>query len=57
MYPRIPWELVTDPLESAEHTLGTVGLGEFRASRVCAMAQTVSRCPSIAGAEFSQLLM
>jgi len=26
MYPRIPWELVADPLESAEHTLGTTAL-------------------------------
>jgi hypothetical protein len=23
MYPRIPWELVVDPLQSAEHSLGT----------------------------------
>jgi hypothetical protein len=23
IYPRIPWELVVDPLGSAEHTLGT----------------------------------
>jgi len=27
MYPWIPWELVADPLESAEHTLGTAGEG------------------------------
>jgi len=27
MYPRIPWKLVTDPLGSSEHTLGTVGVG------------------------------
>jgi hypothetical protein len=27
MYPRIPWELVADPLESAEHNLGTTGEG------------------------------
>jgi hypothetical protein len=26
MYPRIPWELVADPLESVEHSLGTTGL-------------------------------
>jgi hypothetical protein len=26
MYPRIPWELVADPLGSAEHTLGTTAL-------------------------------
>jgi len=26
MYPRKPWELVADPLGSAEHTLGTTGL-------------------------------
>jgi len=26
MCPRIPWELVTDPWGSAEHTLGTTGL-------------------------------
>jgi hypothetical protein len=23
MYPRVPWELVADPLESVQHTLGT----------------------------------
>ena len=23
MYPRIPWELISDPLGSTEHTLGT----------------------------------
>jgi hypothetical protein len=26
MYPRIPWELVADRLEFAEHTLGTADL-------------------------------
>ena len=26
MYPRIPWKLVTDPLGSAQHTLGTTAL-------------------------------
>jgi hypothetical protein len=26
MYPRIPWELVADPVRSAEHTLGTTAL-------------------------------
>jgi len=26
MYPRIPWELVTDPWGSVEHTLGTSDL-------------------------------
>jgi hypothetical protein len=26
MYPRIPWELVADPLCTAEHTLGTTAL-------------------------------
>jgi len=26
MYPRIPWELVADPLGSVEHTLGTTAL-------------------------------
>ena len=29
MYPWIPWEMVADPLGSAEHTLGTTGLGGF----------------------------
>ena len=28
MYPRIPWELVAEPLESAEHTLGITVLDE-----------------------------
>jgi len=27
MYPRIPWELVSDPLLFADHTLGTTGVG------------------------------
>jgi hypothetical protein len=27
MYPRIPLELVSDPLVFADHTLGTTGLG------------------------------
>jgi hypothetical protein len=26
MYPRIPWEPVVNPLESAEHNLGTTEL-------------------------------
>jgi len=26
MNPWIPWELVMDPLRSAEHTLGTTGM-------------------------------
>jgi hypothetical protein len=26
MYPRIPWEMVADPLRSAEHTLGTAAI-------------------------------
>jgi hypothetical protein len=26
MYPRVPWELVVDPLGSAEHTLGTTDI-------------------------------
>jgi hypothetical protein len=26
MYPRIPWELVADPLVHAEHTLETTGV-------------------------------
>jgi len=26
MYPRIPWELVVDPLGSAERTLGTTAI-------------------------------
>jgi hypothetical protein len=26
MYPRIHWELITDPPESVQHTLGTTGL-------------------------------
>jgi hypothetical protein len=29
MYPRIPWELIVDPLGSAEHTLGTTALGSY----------------------------
>jgi len=29
MYPRIPWELVEDPLGSGAHTLGTTTLGGF----------------------------
>lgn len=26
-YSRIPWKMVTDPLGSADHTLGTAGVG------------------------------
>jgi hypothetical protein len=26
MYPRLPWELVVEPLRSAEHTLGTTSV-------------------------------
>jgi hypothetical protein len=29
MYPRIPWELVVDPLGSAEHNLGSVALRHY----------------------------
>jgi hypothetical protein len=29
MYPRFPWEMVADPLRSAEHTLGTTGQGIY----------------------------
>ena len=29
MYPRIPWELVANPLGSAEHTFGTTVLDEI----------------------------
>ena len=29
MYPRIPWELVADPLGYAEHTLGTTVLDQW----------------------------
>jgi len=29
MYPRIPWELVADPLGSAEHTLGSTALRHY----------------------------
>jgi hypothetical protein len=32
MYPRIPWELVVDPLGSAEYTLGTIYMGDWRYS-------------------------
>jgi hypothetical protein len=28
VYPRIPWELVADPLGSSEYTLGTTALDE-----------------------------
>ena len=30
MYPRIPWEVVADTLESAEHILGTTELPECK---------------------------
>jgi hypothetical protein len=33
MYPPIPWEMVTDPLGSAEHNLGTTGLAYNYTSR------------------------
>jgi len=29
MYPRFPWELVADPLGSAERTLGNTGIEEW----------------------------
>ena len=29
MYPWIPWELVADPLESAEHNLGSCALRPY----------------------------
>jgi hypothetical protein len=35
MYPRMPWQLVADPLGSAEHTLVTSGLDQFRVSESC----------------------
>jgi len=28
MYPRVPWEVVADPLGPADHTLGTTALGD-----------------------------
>jgi hypothetical protein len=34
MYPRIPWELVVDPLGSAEQCLGTTALDEINCSYV-----------------------
>jgi len=35
MYPRIPWDLVSNPLGSAEHTLGTTGLEDTLATAAC----------------------
>jgi len=32
MYPRVPWEMVEDPLGSAEDTLGTIALMCFECS-------------------------
>jgi len=29
MYPRIPWEMVADPLGSMEHTLGATDVGSL----------------------------
>jgi hypothetical protein len=29
MYPRIPWELVTDPLGSAEHNFGSTAIRHY----------------------------
>jgi hypothetical protein len=29
MYPQLPWELVADPLGSAEHTLGITAPGQM----------------------------
>jgi hypothetical protein len=29
MYPRIPWELVADPLGSAKHMMGTTELDDW----------------------------
>jgi hypothetical protein len=34
MYPLIPWEFVTDPLESAEHTLGTAAVDLYVLERI-----------------------
>ena len=32
MYPRIPWDLVSNPLGYAEHTFGTTGLEDMLAT-------------------------
>ena len=34
MYPLIPWELVADPLGSAEPTLGTTAVGLYVLGRI-----------------------
>jgi hypothetical protein len=34
MHPRILWELVTDPLESGEHTLATAAVEDARINLV-----------------------
>jgi hypothetical protein len=34
MYPRIPWELVADHLESAVHTLGTTGMEGYASAEI-----------------------
>ena len=34
MYPRIPWELVTVPLGSGEHTLGTAAVEDSKVNLV-----------------------
>jgi hypothetical protein len=47
MYPRIPWELVAYPLESAEHILGTTSL------RVLRMRIDPRDCGFITGARLS----
>jgi hypothetical protein len=34
MYPQILWELVTDPLRSGEHTLGTAAVEDVKINLV-----------------------
>jgi hypothetical protein len=43
MYPRIPWELVADPLGSAEHTLGTTALEHQHYTKLLLINVTAAR--------------
>jgi hypothetical protein len=48
MYPRIPWQLITDSLGSADHTLGATGL-RYPGSRISVTYPIVRDNPGESG--------
>ena len=54
MYPRIPWEVVADPLGSVEHTLGIIAFAEQHWLRERASVLRHTHIPSIVLSHYIQ---